>query len=144
METTFQVHIQTPDAVVYDGPITLMQIATDDGVIEIHPRHMNLVTTVAASRVKVVTLDGTTQYIIVRHGVIEFNTLNNTCTGLFFSAQLASSFKQESLLDYRERILKDLAQSDKLSRYHIDFLQNESMSIEKLLLIQEETPVSEK
>lgn len=138
MEAVFHCQIQTPDALVYDGPVTLMQIATDDGVIEIHPNHSNLMTTVSASRIKVITEDAITQYIVARHGVIEFDTTTNRCNGLFFSAELTTSFKKESLLEYKERILKDLEQPQKLSRYHIDFLQNESMSIEKLLVIQEE------
>ncbi len=139
MEKTFHCRIQTPDALVYDGPIVLMQIATEDGVIELHPNHSNLVTTVAASRIKILTEHAVTQYIVVRHGVIEFDTVTNTCAGLFFYAELTTTLKQESLLEYRERILNDLQNSEKLSRYHVDFLKNESMSIEKLLLIQEET-----
>lgn len=137
METLFNCNIKTPDGVLYAGKAQYVRIDTDMGVIEIHPRHANLVTSITFSRM-VIQNENERDYVLARNGFVEFDTNNNTLNGYFLDGEKGSTIKYESVEDYRKRILEALhSKDDSTHKYTVRYLKKEALALDKMLSIEE-------
>jgi len=100
-------NIRTPDGILYTGEAKSVRIDTDNGVIEVHPNHANLVSTVTFSRI-ILQKDNAREYVMVRNGYLEFNTETNTLDGYFLDGEKGGKVKFESVDEYRQRVINDL------------------------------------
>jgi F-type H+-transporting ATPase subunit epsilon len=65
------IEIITPEATVYQGECTLVQLPGSSGLFEILPNHAPMITTLDEGRAKIIDNQNNTRFFTVKGGVVE-------------------------------------------------------------------------
>ena len=63
--------IVSPDAIIYTGNVTLVQLPGIDGSFELMNNHAPLISVLKQGKIKIIDTDDKTQYFDIKGGVLE-------------------------------------------------------------------------
>ncbi len=126
----FQFSLRTPVTELYNAPVDLVHLATDEGEMEVLPGHASTVGTIQFSKIVVTSLNHTDSFL-VRQGILTVDENGTVVRILATDAHKQSDMRLRSLEEYRTFILDRLKEPERLSKYQMRFLSDQQASIEK-------------
>lgn len=130
----FHLKILTPEKTCFDDKCISLKIQTDDGQIEVLPKHTSLVSSITNSLSTVKLMDGAEKVFSMRLGLLFVNNANDEVLVNVFDCDFVENIQHENLLEYHSKILEDLKKGD-LSPLQIRFLENQSESVKQMVEI---------
>lgn len=128
--------IRTPDAVHYDGPASRVSGASELGDLQIYPGHAAMTAAVDFSRVLVEHADHQETFLL-KQGILHTDPESRRTEFLALSCQKVEEADLKTLRAYRDFILDHLQKREDLGSYHVRFLEESMLAVEKQI---EKTP----
>lgn len=125
----FQLTIQTPTELLFEGAVDSLRIQTDLGRMEVLPDHATIVGTVLYSKVYA-KHDGVEEKFVVRHGSVSVDEKGKS-TVLALEAQKLEEMSVKSMEEYLHYLNELLQNPDELNDYQKQFLDEQRQSLQK-------------
>jgi len=124
--------IRTPDGLIYQGDVNKVSLQTELGMMEVEPRHATLLGAVDFSHIVAHTPEGK-EVFLGRNGSVYVDNASNHVRLLLTYAEKESSISVTTAKEYLAHIEEQMAKGENLSDFHLQFLEEEQMSLKKLV-----------
>lgn len=126
------VEIVTPSGTVYRGDADCVTLQTEQGIMQIKPGHADLMGVIEYTPIRV-DYGSEQEHILGRRGVVH---VDNTTSVLRVLLSYADHFKHVHIAEVKDYLLRVdslLATGQKLSDFHITFLNEEKIALESMV-----------
>jgi len=132
MNTTFSLQIRSPERLVFDRQVASLLLATENGMIEVLPYHASMLSTIQFTHAKI-RFENLVDTILLRKGILFIDNTKNEVQVLVSMAEMESEVSITSAKEYLAYVLSQLEKGEHMSEFHLQFLQEERLVIEKQL-----------
>lgn len=134
----FFLSFKTPEQVLFKGEVASVRIKTEEGILEIHPKHATLVGSVLASEVRITLPNNDQEVFLARDGFLTFNNVLNEAEIVVLWGKPEAKVDKKTIVEYFDFLKKELENSENLNPYQLQYLHKESYSSEQLISLVEE------
>ncbi len=133
----FHFRLLAPTKDWFSGPVDSVHFATKSGEMEILPGHVSLVGIIDFSLVKI-RKNGHIDEFLIRHGAVSIDPEGEGARIMAQDVQDRKHLDKKSLKEYLDFVTEKLKKPDELSKFQIDFLEEQKGSLEKSFQILEQ------
>ena len=129
---TFSLQIRSPEKLVFDRDVASLLLVTENGMIEVLPHHASMLSTIQFTHAKI-RFEDKIDTILLRKGILFIDNTKNEVKILVSLAEMESEMSTISAKEYLTYVMEQLEKGESMSEFHLDFLQEEKLVIEKQL-----------
>ena len=131
--TTMTLQIRTPSGLVFQEDVIKITLQTELGMMEIEPKHANLLGTIKYSHIVAHTSRSESQTFIGREGMLYVDNATNTASLVMTECTKESDISLVSAKEYLALLEDQLKKKNDLSKFHVDFLEEERIALVKMV-----------
>lgn len=136
MNDYFNLIIQTPRQIFFQGEANYIGLTTELGDMEIYPKHATLVASISFSKTKIKHADHEKD-LLMRNGLFIVNNEKNEVKILVQYCEKITDIDFKTIKEYQNFVLEKLKKKEGLNDFQIKHLEEESTSLEKMVEVIE-------
>lgn len=128
---TFTLNIRTPEKEVFKGEVSKVKFSDETGELTILPNHASMTATIDFSSLVFTLADGTEEDFMIKRGIAMVYNRQNRVDIDVLECQKTGEMSPVTAEEYLSFLMEKLANRSDLSKFQIDFLEEEKLVIEK-------------
>lgn len=136
MKTNFNLTIQTPRQILFQGEANYVGLTTELGDIEIYPNHATLVATISFSKTKIKHAEHE-EDLLMRNGLIVVDNEKDEVKILTQYCEKMADIDFKTIKEYKDFVLQKLEKKEELNDFQIKHLEEEGASLERMIEVIE-------
>lgn len=132
MKNNFNLIIQSPQRILFQGEGDYVAVTTELGDMEIYPNHATLLATISFSKTKIKNAEHE-QDFLMRNGLIIVDNEKNEVKLLAQYCEKLSDIDFKTIEEYKNFVLQKLEKKEELNDFQIKHLEQESTSLEQMI-----------
>jgi F0F1-type ATP synthase epsilon subunit len=125
--------IQTPEVIVFQGPIQSVLLVNETGQMEIFPNHATLAGSILFSHTIVRVAPGQEEEFVMRNGLVLMNNETSEVKLLVEYCHKIADINFESIHEYRMFIEEKLKNKEALNSFQVVYLEEQQASLKKMI-----------
>jgi len=128
---TFNLNIRTPEKEVFKGEVTKVKFSDETGELTILPHHASMTSTIDFSALIFTKPDGTEEDYLIKRGIAMVYNKQNRVDIDVLECIKTGEISPVTAEEYLKFVMDKLAKRQDLSKFQLDYLEEEKLVIEK-------------